>query len=499
MLLARSLEREHCESHERREQRTSATRSPTRLVSGSPSATRRSASGLRLLPSRPQLQARRARALLGHPMSEYEHIADPYAHHKSLAQLADNVGLLRNGPSPVGLASPNLHTLVDAYQTTPAGAAGGASPSAAAPSFSLTYAFFSVVLVLLVLQTLVWLAQKAYAQSMHARRFEKGGGAFLQNFAFLSAAAPTFARYGTAFGFILGVLTMAIVQWLCSPQTVAHTLGTSHAADIGAQFRSDTPASATPPTVQNFAACPPPPVCESTVCPECRSCPSCPTCPADKAVAIAPQVDCRAYAAKVLAEKGGGECTRINDLRAHEQPLYFQSTYTSVPLYPIKCDWEQGKWIDRAGPLPRWFTDVDRWNMFGPAAEAKDMGYTFRPPASCDGIFRPFDATKFLRALEGKTIAFLGDSMNRQLHGMLTSLLYQEVIGHTLYYHQVGFCGWAEWPGKAKGAATASVCQLADLTTSFGHCPVRSSPLLPSLLSTLATWTRSASGTSPTT
>jgi hypothetical protein len=342
---------------------------------------------------------------------EYEHVADPYRRHQSLQALAESVGILTSSPSDSVVASPSLQNVVDHAATSENGTSAPAASSSSGSS-SL-HAFFTLLFLLVLLQSIVWLAQKVYARSMHAKRFEKGGGAVLQNFAFLSAAAPAFARYGTAFGFLLGVISMAVVQWLHSPDMIAHTLGTQPTVQHPTQHsavQALTTTTQCEPKIIHVAA-------------------QCPTCPApDTAVALVPS----------SAEH---ECARITDLSPGHEPIHFQPTYADVPLYPIDCDWQEGKWVERQGGLPKWFTEVDRWQMFGPQAKGKDLKHVFQPPSECKGSFREFDPKKFLKALEGKTIAFLGDSMIRQLHGVITSLLYEEVLGHTLYYPKVSGSG----------------------------------------------------------
>jgi hypothetical protein len=207
------------------------------------------------------------------------------------------------------------------------------------------------------------------------------------------------------------MISMLLMQWLFGAVMITRTLGVQqqHQQQLHAQVAASN-------QVMN----------QMQVGPTSYGRARCPSCPAP---------DC------TLAESKHS-CDRLDELPLTEKPLHRQTSYGSVPVHTISCkDWiSGGLWVPRAQE-PAWLT-VDRWGMFGPKGASKDVKYEFQPPAECvhDGphgdkpSFRKFDADKFLQTLSGKTIAFLGDSMVRQHYGMLTVLLDEAIIGHSLYY-----------------------------------------------------------------
>jgi hypothetical protein len=116
------------------------------------------------------------------PHAEYEHVVDPYTSHAdSLTQFASTLQRMKGHAAPttenIAIASPNILAyqdgLVDVAATPPAVLPSSSTP---APDFTFAYAFFSFLLIILVLQAIVWVAQKMYVSSMQTRRFDKGGG-----------------------------------------------------------------------------------------------------------------------------------------------------------------------------------------------------------------------------------------------------------------------------------------------------------------------------------
>lgn len=115
------------------------------------------------------------------PRPEYHHVVDPYASHSGVSQFAASLQLLKDASRApdVALASPGALAAVVAQPSLSPDAgsdSGVTADSSSAPDMTVAYAFFSLLLILLVLQGIVWIAQKLYLSSIQAKKFDRSGG-----------------------------------------------------------------------------------------------------------------------------------------------------------------------------------------------------------------------------------------------------------------------------------------------------------------------------------
>lgn len=127
------------------------------------------------------------------------------------------------------------------------------------------------------------------------------------------------------------------------------------------------------------------------------------------------------------------KCYHLSDLPSTMTPIRRSSTWGRLSLTPYATCPGLGNGVWKIRPNsdiePTWLS-VDRWGMFGARGSLKDVQYEYHDQCK----LRRFDASTFLRAMRGKTIAFLGDSLIRQQFGMLTLLLDEAIVGSQMFY-----------------------------------------------------------------
>ena len=353
--------------------------------------------------------------------------------------------------------------------------------------WSASSCFFGLLLLLALLQSLLFLSQRLWLcrmQQLQQRHVQQGAGAdtrrmdktgqsgAMQWLSFLApspalASTPHLAhpqsqhqqaqsqhRAPILFGMVLGVVSMLLAQWLVSP-AVMHAMWGARGSAAATAAGSTTNSMLLSTTHPNGGVAPTTITPACPICPPVRACPvpSCPprkcpppnveTAPSSALVATAPQASCPA-------------CYRLTDLPfSAPTPLFMQSSWSPFPVRAVPCaDYDRsGRWVPRPGFKPEdketWpvFTKVDQFMQFGSEPLAVNLAHVYEPPLSClvktkgaDGSetlqssFRRFDAKKFLRALQGRTISFLGDSLVRQQFGQLISQLDSEKLGSNWFY-----------------------------------------------------------------
>jgi len=285
------------------------------------------------------------------------------------------------------------------------------------------------------------------------------------------ASTSSTSRAPVLFGIALGCTALLLTQWLLSPAvmiamwgihpygSLVHStaaLTTPHDLHLARNFvvASDKGCPVCPPAstaaTVTATACP---VCNE--CPPVQQCPPAPVCPAQQPP---PPCPTQATVVATLPLADSESCPRISDPPPLGQltPLV-QASYSPLPVRELRggpcfgSNWaSEGRWVVRPGfdasnpaTWPSW-TQLDQWGLFGAEPTPEHFQYVWEPAPGPDGqcavgansphAWRRFDGDKFLHALSGRTVSFLGDSMVRQQFGFLLALLQPFVLGTNHYY-----------------------------------------------------------------